>query len=121
MKFTSIACTMSAVSACGWWHHHEGHHHHHHSADFVRKAIRATANSAIKGYFHDERAEPLDAKCLGEDTKDRMKNVFSFHHKVHEEGFWAIDAPMMKQATDSAWDLVFDNINHCQVYNAIYS
>jgi hypothetical protein len=89
-------------------------------ATFIRKAIYATHNAAVKGWFADDRDFPVDQKCFG----DWMEPMFQKFHDIHSawktDGIWGIDAAQIKSAFDDLIDAKFTNMEACGIYTIMW-
>lgn len=87
---------------------------------FGRKMMYTILNSAIKGFYDDKRANPLDEKCMGDWMVEDHAYIKNVYHKLFHDGdIFGVSHQELKNTSDKAWDMMFNNIEYCGVYRMV--
>lgn len=88
---------------------------------FVRKAHRVAINSAIKGWYHDSNDYMVNEKCFGDWMDVEFKKLSTVGHKLAKGDIWGVHHKELKDATNSIWDMIFNNIDNCDIFRFVYN
>lgn len=88
--------------------------------DMIRGIFKTILESGIKGWYNESHPK-LDEKCFGPWMTDRIQQMSDTYDKVNKKGFWTVERSEFYQVTNSMWDMFFDNVEHCGLYNLAYN
>jgi hypothetical protein len=128
MKFALAAATLGAVSSCPIRDFYMRHYacginssQNMEFHTFTRKAVRTVLNSAVKGFYHDPRADLLDEKCMGPWVDTKLEQSKDTLGKIWHGDIWGVSHNDLKALTGNFWDILLDNIDDCSIYRMIYN
>jgi flavodoxin len=133
MKFTLIAAAAGTVAAhhgqCPFhkfWHRRENNCPDRDNSklmethEFLRNAKKTMWENVIRGSYHDARDNVVDDMCMGAWMAPKSKQIHDTVHGLFHGGLWTVGHQEIKDASSALWDIILDNITHCDVYRFIY-
>ena len=87
---------------------------------YSRKMLRTIYESALRGWFHDQRALQLDEKCFGDWMETKKSEIMVVFDKLNAGDIWGLKKKEVEASLMAGVDTFYTNLDHCSPYLFAY-